>query len=147
MSYSTQSGTTPGDIMPARISEQDLLQLTSENETVVQSVIDDAIEAADAEINSYCAVRYAVPFSSVPLRIKNLSADMAVYYLFKKRAATVGMPDPIRESYEDAIAYLKDVSKGIASLGIDPAPTAQSSSNVRFNSNERQFTKSTLNNF
>lgn len=133
--------------MPARISEAQLLQLSTEDDVVVQSVIDDAIEAADSEINSYCGVKYSVPFTTVPNRVKNLSADMATYNLFKKRSATVGMPEPIRQSYEDAIAFLKDVSRGIASLGIDPEPAASSTTTIKTSSNERQFTTTKLNGF
>lgn len=150
MSYCTQNGITPGDIMPVRISESQLLQLATEDDTVDvvdQSVIEDAIEAADAEIDSYCAVKYSVPFSTVPKRIKNLSADIATYNLFKKRSATVGMPESIRDSYEDAIAFLKDVSAGKASLGIDPPPTNNSVTNAKVKSNDRVFTRDSMKDF
>jgi phage gp36-like protein len=150
MSYCTQIGIEPGDIMPARISESQLLQLATEDDTVDaidQGVIDDAIEAADAEIDSYCAVKYSVPFSTVPKRIKNLSADIATYNLFKKRSATVGMPESIRDSYEDAIAFLKDVSAGKASLGIDPPPASNSVTHAKVKSNDRVFTRDTMKGF
>lgn len=147
MSYCTQTGITDGDIMPGRISEDQLLQLTSENDTVDQDVIDDAIESADAEIDSYCGVKYSVPFATVPTRVKSLSADMATYYLFKKRAALVGMPESIRQSYDDAIAFLKDVSRGTASLGVDPAPTKNSATTLKVNSNDRTFSKGSMNSF
>lgn len=147
MSYCTQSGVTPGDIMPARISQAQLLQLTSETDVVDdidQAVIDNAIEEADAVIDSYCGVKYSVPFTTPTTRVKSLSATIAVYNLFEKRSALVGMPESIRTSYEDAIAFLKDVSTGKASLGIDPPPANNTLTSAKVSSNPRVFTRDSL---
>ena len=147
MGYCTQNGTDAGDIMPARISQDILLDLVSENDVVVQSVIDEAIEAADAIINSYCGVRYSVPFASPMKIVTTLSADIAVYMLFKKRSGSVGMPDSIRTTYEDAIDLLKNVSSGKASLGVDPSPAATSSKKAYIDPGMRTMTKDGLHSF
>jgi phage gp36-like protein len=147
MSYCTQNGVTSGDIMPARISEAQLLNLTSETDVaqdIDQAVIDDAIESADAIIDSYCAVKYPVPFTDVPKRVKNLSADIATFNLFQKRSSSLGMPESVRQAYEDAISFLKDVSKGLASLGSEPAPGNTAVTTVKVKSNARVFTKDSL---
>lgn len=151
MSYCAQTGTTSGDIMPARINEQQLLQLVTEDDTIgldeQQHVIDEAIAAADAEIDSYVGVKYAVPVSPVPSRLRNLSADIATYNLYKRRSGSIGMPELVRQTYEDALSFLKDVARGTASLGIDPEPTGSSATGAKVVSNKRVFDKDTLKGF
>ena len=103
--------------------DEDVLQgLTDDDDA---GVVDDdkvnrAIADADAEINSYCK-KFKLPFSPVPARIRALSVDISVYRLFSRRK---GAPDDRRQTYEDAIAFLKDVAKGRAGLGVQPPPEA-----------------------
>lgn len=145
--YCTQSGKTDGDIMPARMSLVQLTHLTCETDDpddIDQDVIDTAIEDADAIIDGYCAMKYSVPFATVPSRVKTGSAKIAAYNLFEKRASSVGMPDAVRQSYEDEIGFFKDVSKGLASLGIDPPPAPNTLTNAKVKSNDRMFTRDSM---
>jgi len=115
--YCSQDGSSDGDIAPARISIEQLRQLTGDSETIVfQPVVDGAIQSADDLINSYCGKHYNVPFVPIPSRVKNLSADIAVYNLFKKRSMETGGDVPVgyRKLYDDAVSFLKDVATGRA---------------------------------
>jgi phage gp36-like protein len=122
------------DDLKKTLPEQEIIELT-DDENLKPTVIDaadadcddiieriyEAIEAADAEIDGYCTVRYGTPLSPVPVLINKLSIEIAVYHLIARRP-------PVAESaekrYERALARLKDISKGILSLGIDPPPEA-----------------------
>ena len=85
--------------------------------------IDEAIEAADAEIDGYCAVKYATPFTAAPRLITGLSVELAIYYLHARRT----IPEDIQKRYERAASRLKDIAKGLMTLGIDPpAPSIDS---------------------
>jgi len=112
MAYSTQS-----DILE-QLDEDTLIQLTDDADTgaVDTSVVDRAIADADAEIDSYCGVRYSVPFTTVPDRVRKLSVDIAIYNLYARRK---GSPEHRKERYDNAIRFLKDVAKNQASLGKD----------------------------
>lgn len=126
MGYCVQNGSDDGDIAPARISVEQLKQLTSEDGmSVVQKVIDAAINEADSDIDGYAAKRYVVPFSPVPSKVKNLSADLATFNLFKKRAILFGgeIPKAYRDMRDDAANFLKDVSTGKALLDGAVMPT------------------------
>jgi len=107
--------------------------------------IDEAIEAADAEIDGYCAQKYAVPFSNVPRLITGLSVELAIYYLYKRRT----VPENIEKAYDKAIARLKDISRGLLSLGIDPPPPAVTTGGSASNKvvADRVFTRDTLKGF
>lgn len=144
MAYSTQA-----DILK-RISEAELSQLTSEVENFIDaSVVDEMIAAADAEIDSYVAVRYAVPLGSPPAFIKLCSVSIALYRLFERRAARLGgINEAIKDGYTNAINTLKAVAAGKMSLGVDPPPAASTTaSKAEFNADDREFTKDSLKGF
>lgn len=91
--------------------------------------VNEAITAADAEIDGYCAVRYTVPFTSVPRLITGLSVEIAIYYLHARRT----VPEKIEKRYEKAVARLKDIARGLLTLGIDPPPAPASTGGAESN--------------
>jgi len=120
MAYCTKT-----DILE-QIEEDVLIQLTDDEDAGVvdEDKVTRAIVDADAEIDSYCGTKYDVPFSTVPVMIRKMSVDIAIYNLYARRR---GAPEDRKERYDDAISFLKDVSKGIASLGGD-GPSADDDS-------------------
>jgi len=116
MAYCTQA-----DLLE-QIPESDLIDLTDDDGAgiVDTSAVTRAIADADAEIDAYCKVRYEVPFSGVPVMVRKCSVDIAAYNLFARRGM---VPDDRKERYDSAVRFLREVSKGLASLGGD-APAA-----------------------
>lgn len=118
MPYATQD-----DLAPQRLDIQQLVQLTTEAGAIQPnaSVVDAALEKASAVVDSYCGQRYTLPLNQSNLA-KELTADIAVYRLYQRRGQVKeGSAQAL--AYRDAIAMLKDISNGKASL--DVAPTAQ----------------------
>lgn len=107
-----------------QIDERDLISITDDDDTgsVDSDKVGAAIEKADAMIDSYLAVKYAVPMDPVPAIVKKLSVDIAVYELFSRRDR---VSDSTRKRFDDAVTFLKDVAKGKA--GISGATSADSS--------------------
>lgn len=95
------------------IGDAELAQLTDRvnGTTIDDSVLNEALARADAEIDSYLATRYVLPFSSVPVRLKGIAMDVTRYYLFDARA-----PEIVVERYKAAVAWLKDVAAGRAAI-------------------------------
>lgn len=112
----------------AAISEEALIQLTDDDNVGVinQATVVAAIAQADAEIDGYCGFgsRYTVPFVTVPPIIKSLSIEISIYYLYKRRS----VPEKIEKAYDRALARLKDISRGLLSLGVESPPAASASS-------------------
>ena len=113
--------------------------------TIDTSVVDRAIEDADAEIDSYCRAGYTVPLDPTPAIIRKFSVDIAIYNLFSRRHGA----DEVRiKRYEDAIIFLKGVAEGDISLGGDaPESTAQDAIKVTTEKDDRIFTRTTLTNY
>jgi len=65
-------------------------------------------------IDGYISVRYTLPLVYVPALVMGLTADIARFKLWDKRA-----PDEVRKRYEDALAMLKDIAKGLITLPPD----------------------------
>ena len=129
------------------LPEETIIQLTDDEGlgTINQDRVDEAIKTADAEINGYCAVRYAVPFATVPALVKGLSVEIAIYYLHTRRT----VPEKIEKRYEKAVARLKDIARGLLALGVDPPPAAPATGGAESNKpvNDRVFTRDTLKEF
>jgi phage gp36-like protein len=137
MAYCTE------DDLLKMIPEEDLTDLTVESGEVPDSIIiADAINKADAEINSYLGVKYVVPLSPTPDQVKALSVDLAIYHLYSRNS----IMRPVREQkYESAVAFLKQVAAGQAVImgpGGEPATVAKEL--IDSTSAVRCFTRNTL---
>jgi phage gp36-like protein len=119
MPYATQS-----DISPRRISNSELIQLTDDTNSglVNAQVVTDILIEASGLIDSYCRARYQVPLQQSD-QIKGVCLSIAEYYLYLRRKRV--SPD-VRQAYEDAVSFLKDVSSGKAALDQPATATPQS---------------------
>ena len=137
MAYSVQ------DDLLTMISQAELAALSADvGDEPDSQVVAEAIARADAEIDAACGLRYAVPFSPVPERMKSLSADLAIYHLYSRRSVA---PEVWRQKYQDALAFLKQVAAGQATLaGSGGEPPAAAREAAEMDSNQRIFSRDTL---
>lgn len=115
MAYCTQSD------IEKQLPQAELVQLTDDDAdgSPDTGVVDEAIAEADAEIDSYLARRYEVPLDPVPVLVKKLSVDLAIWNLYSRRS----VDEPIRkERYQAAVKLLQAIADGRATLGVDPEP-------------------------
>jgi phage gp36-like protein len=128
------------------LPEELLIQLTDDEntETVNSSRVNEAIAQADAEIDSYCGIKYSVPFTTVPDIVKKISVDITIYNLYSRRVEVI--PETRADRYKNAIRQLEGISKGLISIGEDPAPAAPTQGGVETNktNDDRSFTKDNL---
>ncbi|RYL25109.1 gp436 family protein [Acinetobacter piscicola] len=82
----------------------------------VQSYIQDASDIADG----FIGVVYTVPLEHPPKNLTIYICDIARYLLHRQQA-----PDEVRQRYEDAIAFLKRVADGKATLLIKREDTQE----------------------
>lgn len=105
-----------------RFGGKELAELT--DETAAHSSDDTEIAAACDEasslIDSYISTRYTVPLDPVPAMVRKWACDIAFFNLFK-----ISVPERVKDAYEDAIARLKDVAKGVAGLPDATGTTAE----------------------
>ena len=69
--------------------------------------VNAAIEYAGSIIDGWIGAKYAVPLEYPPDNIKIFVCDIARYLLWKSKAS-----EEVRRRYDDAMSYLKGVSKG-----------------------------------
>ena len=145
MSYSTID-----DLMKL-IPEEILTQLTDDENTgaPVAARVEEAIEQADSEIDSYCAMKYTVPFDPVPEIVKKCSVDIAIYNLYSRRVED--LPPTRSDRYRNAARQLEGIAKGTVSIGTGPAaepPTnrGESPANTK-TTDDRTVTKSRMTGF
>jgi phage gp36-like protein len=125
MSYAT-----PQDIIN-RYSSEDLVQLTNEDPAATAinaAVLQQALDDASAEIDSYLGARFVLPLADPPSVLARLACDIAMYRVQSLRPIH-DLADA-RKRYDDAIAMLTRVAAGELTLGIaadgrEPASSAE----------------------
>lgn len=130
-----------------RFGQNELIQLTDRGDLPVgaidDTVLNKALDDADSVINGYLASRYALPLATVPTTLERISADIGRFFLYDDQA-----PERIEKAYDKAIAFLKDVSKGVASFGADAAGNKPESSDLaEMQSGGRVFERGTSSGF
>lgn len=138
MSYASQSD------MVERFGETEVAQRTNRVDglTIDQVVLDRALADADAEINSYLASRYTVPLTTTPPVINRLACDITRYRLFDD-----GVPDTVRQRYEDAVSLLKKFASGDVRLPGQEAAATAGDATVHYSFSPRQVTDDTMRGF
>lgn len=101
--------------------EQEILRLSDRARPatgqVVITVVEKAIEDADAEINMYLEGRGLLPLPSVPDTLRRIASDITRYYLYQNP----GTDTPVAVRYAQRIRQLEKVAAGKLSLGLDNA--------------------------
>lgn len=101
------------DDLTAALSEDVVVQLTDDSGAGVVDTVhtDEAATAAQNLIDGYLKSRYAVPLSTVPGVIREISLALAVYHLYGRRTREK-MPTAVREDRENAIRLLGHIGEG-----------------------------------
>lgn len=114
------------DDLVEELTEERALELTDDANTgtladpLVQARLSDALVDASALIDSYAGGRYVVPFApTTPAIVSRYSTTIATYYVHLRRP---NVPDSVQLAYDNAIAWLKDVSKGTVVIGETEEP-------------------------
>lgn len=143
MSYTDKQG------LIDRFGEKELIQLTDRTNvpptTVDDTVVEKALTDAHSLLNSYIAKRYTLPISPAPEILVRMEADVARYYLHGTRADKDG---EVERAYRDAVAWAKDVSRGLVQLEDDGSPVeAAGGGEVRIEAPDRIFSRDSLKSF
>ncbi len=133
------------------LPEERVIELSDDSDTptsVNEDNINEVIAKADGDIDGYIGGRYSLPLTTVPQKIKDISVDLAIYYLWTRRPERKA-PEEIRVKYNDGIKKLKDIQEGRFLLGIAQMGSSGSDitgSDVRTNktASDKKFTKSFL---
>lgn len=120
MAYATQS-----DLEDACGGAARLVQFTDwDNDRVADAArITAALDKASGEVDSYIVKQRAVPLAVATPKVKEVTAVLALYAMARSRGM---VNEQLRTDYEDALAWLKAVSKGEIALDVDPQPTKTS---------------------
>ena len=89
----------------------------SQNGQVYQASVDKAIADACSLVDSYLISKHEIPLSvPYPGSIVNATSAIARYFLHDS-----GKSERMRDDYQDAVRYLRDISNGKAKLDIEQA--------------------------
>lgn len=119
MSYCTQTD------IEARVGEAELTRLADHDgdDSPDATVVEGALSAAEALMDSYLGVRFAVPVlkpdGEPPEVLRARAVSLAVYFL---RFGRDSVTEDARAQHAEDLAWLQAVAAGTVSLGVQPAP-------------------------
>lgn len=98
-----------------RFGKLELEQLTDESAAAAadDTEISNACDEATSLIDGYVISRYTTPLSPVPTVVRRFACDIARKILWKDRA---GKDSIVQANYDAALAWLKDLARGIVQL-------------------------------
>lgn len=133
------------DLSPDYLPESELVQLTNDDggDTVVESVWEGLVAKADGEIDGWLGDRYAVPLDTVPALVADLSARLTLYKLYRRRYGT-DTPESVQEDFKAIQRTLRDLAKGIPSLGSQPAPDPNVERQAKVSAQTAVFSRDSL---
>ena len=116
-----------------------LVELTDDDAlgVVDQGRVDEAISAAQGEVDGYLAERYTVPLSPVPPLVKAACEDIAIYNLYSRTQDEI--PESRKTRYAGAVRLLEKLASGAISLGIADPPEPAAADNLTVSAGERIF--------
>jgi len=126
------------------ITLDDVLQLTDDNDTgsVDTAKVDEAIAKADGLISAFIG---GVTLDTVPELIRQISVELSIYNLYKRRFAA-NMPESIERGYTHAMDLLKQIQSGKLSIGVEATEQTAPDRHYKTNktSSDRMFSRSRL---
>lgn len=113
-----------------RVGEKQTIDLTDRDflNEVNEEVLNQALVDSSSQIDGYLVSRYQLPLAKVPANLVRICCDLARYRLCGMSDVTI--TDDVRERYEDAVAELKLLAKGITALGIEQGLDADPTGNM-----------------
>jgi phage gp36-like protein len=144
VAYTTQAK------LESAIGAAAILRLTDDEKagSIVVARVTAAILVADQEIDAYARKHYSVPIAApVPAMVEKLSTDLAVYYLFRRRLAELGIPEDVRDLRREALKQLEAINAGKIDLGVEPPPAVSTAEIAQTDGAERLFTTDTMEDF
>lgn len=133
-------------LIPDRLPTQRAIELTrdEDEDTVNEDIVNAEIERAEAKVDGYVGAGWdlVAVHTEAPALLAALTGDLAIAALYRRRPGAI--PEEVEKAETLAIAQLRDISRGIISLGIQPHPGGDPQRLVRTGGAARRFTRTTL---
>lgn len=127
--------------MVAAFGESEIIQLTDRSGAGIidVTVLSQAIANASAEADSYVGAAYELPLPTVPAVLSSFVSDIARYHLYSAQPT-----DAVKARYERAVSWLRDVSRGVVSLGFSATEEQPETTIVVVSTRPQVFSESLL---
>lgn len=99
------------DDLIKRFGENEIANLEAMQTSL--TAVNDALQDATEEIDTYIAVQYNLPLPNVPNTLKRVACNIARFRLYYQQPT-----EEVRKRYEDEIVYLKRIADKKAVLSI-----------------------------
>lgn len=150
---------TTAETLIEKYGNQHLIYLTIKEPTGAEitpdlTVINREIGRVDGIIDGYLRGRYALPLAEIPPELAGYAEDMAIARIYGCVSERT-IPEDITRAAREAVAWLRDIQKGLATLSVAtllPASSGEEPGATGFfrtskKAEDRVFSDSTLDKF
>ncbi|AWK84477.1 gp436 family protein [Photobacterium damselae] len=120
------------------------LALDRSTETINETYVEQALEQADDEINSFLGRRFVLPLPTVPSLLNKIAITIAFYWLADRDQQATEL---LQKRYDQAMQQLREIANGKRELGlptIEQVPEGSVGKVELLQTNERLFTRTSL---
>ncbi len=133
------------------IPQQTLIWLSNDDPAAVamnQAVVDEGLRQAQELVDAHLRGRYNLPLSPVPSVVKDMTVNLARYWLYARRPEGSDLPDAVTRTYKAALKMLEQIRDGMLTIG-DPehGPAAPESGEMKVRSRAPRFSTGLLDRF
>lgn len=106
----------------AFMPKQTAIELTSDDpynmpDAPDTAKLDEALRSAQELIDGYLRGRYTLPLAETPTIVRDLARVIARYRLYERRPEG-DLPEPVTDTYKNAVKTLEQIRNGRITLGI-----------------------------
>ena len=113
---------------------------SSTSDTAGAAVVDRMITRAEAKLNSILAIKYSLPFATVPPLVRTLSEDLACYYIVRNTNYQDGKEkNKYLENFQIVFDDLAELMKGVTKLTLTDGSTVPVNSRGRILSSSLDY--------
>lgn len=128
---------TSFELFRERVTAGRLANLANVPEEELEGLVEGILSRAEAVVESFAAVRYALPLPQDEM-VAEWTLRIAEYELYKRGPGT-NVPAKIKDSYNDTMGRLADLSAGRLQLATGPLPASSGGMSVDVPGMERHF--------
>lgn len=116
------------------------LKGNSASDTAGVAMLSAHISRAENKVNAYLSTRYALPFTSVPPLIRDLSEDIACYYAIRGSYTQDGQRDnKYLDDFKEAISTLEEIRDGKTHLVLTDGTAVNPMASNRYLSSTKDY--------
>lgn len=134
------------------IPQQTLIQLSNDTPAAFgqpepalnPAVVEEAVRQAEELVDAYLRGRYNLPLDPVPSVIKDMTVNLARYWLYARRPEGSELPEAVTRTHKSALQMLEAIRAGRLTIGLPSGEALPEPGEMKVRARSRRFSADVL---